>query len=136
MSTMTFEPVTGTGTTSSSETQRGHRSHGLRGRRLLAALGLAAAAFATISVPQQAQAAGTVSCEAAHEKRAVTLQPDEHRVRAMCKQLSALTEVHGYVDMTACCDKETSWFRDTYVNHTSAWAQGNYKTVGWSSRGY
>jgi hypothetical protein len=85
---------------------------------------------------QQATAETVTSCVAERQKQVVDNAPDKHRVRAMCKQLTALTEVRGYLDMYGCCDKETSWFRDTYVWHYSSWAQGFYSNHGWTSRNF
>lgn len=81
-----------------------------------------------------AQAVGTTTCYANHQKRAIDWQPDEHRVAAMCKQFASYKEARGYVNMNVCCDKETVWFHDTYEYHYSAWAQGSYSNVGYTVR--
>ncbi|MFI6758061.1 hypothetical protein ACIBF5_02790 [Micromonospora sp. NPDC050417] len=80
--------------------------------------------------------AASGDCSALKDVRVVTWYPDQVRVIANCTSLGAASEARGFVDMAYCCDKETSWFRNTNTNHYSAWATGNYERVGTSLRDY
>ncbi|MEV0330796.1 hypothetical protein AB0H63_30715 [Micromonospora echinospora] len=69
-------------------------------------------------------------CNARKDVKVLDWQPDDFRVIARCTYLAGGSEARGFLDMLGCCDKETAWFSTLNKDYYSAYASGNYESVG------
>ncbi|MFI6758058.1 hypothetical protein ACIBF5_02775 [Micromonospora sp. NPDC050417] len=70
------------------------------------------------------------NCDARKDVKIRDWAPDEIRVIARCSHIAGGTEARGFVDMFPCCNKETAWFTTINKDYYSAYASGNYESVG------
>ncbi|WFF06600.1 hypothetical protein O7622_26735 [Micromonospora sp. WMMD1076] len=80
--------------------------------------------------PNSPASAASADCVAKKDVKAVDWAPDPVRVIARCSHIAGGTEARGFLDMLACCDKETSWFTTKNKDYYSDYATGNFERVG------
>ena len=95
------------------------------------ALGLVAGGLVLSQATQTAPAyAASGNCDARKDVKIKDWAPDDIRVIARCSHIAGGTQARGFLDMLACCDKETVWFTTINKDYYSAYASGNYERVG------
>ncbi|MBQ1021526.1 hypothetical protein KBX71_27120 [Micromonospora sp. D93] len=95
-----------------------------------ATLALGVVAGGIVLTQSAPASAASGDCSARKDVKIRDWQPDDIRVIARCTHIAGGTQARGYLDMLGCCDKETTWFTTINKDYYSAYASGNFESVG------